>query len=797
MLPRRPLGVLILLVVSATMSLTVPRSHRPRVEAGSPRYDEPDAAAEYFAMKRGITADLDVNVRYATARAQIERMPRLALGEEAAGGRIRAESLFTSGAWTFLGPGNIGGRTRVLLIDPNDTKTMYAAAVSGGVWKTATGGASWTATGDAMANLAVNSLAFDPTNPRVIYAGTGEGYFREVVRGTALPIRGNGIFVTSDAGATWQQLGSTNNSDFDFVNDLAVSTHDPHRLYAATRSGVWRSSDAGVTWSHVLQSDASGGCLDLAFRGDTANDNLLVSCGTLAQATVYRNAAAETGAAWSAVLSEQDMGRTSLAFAPSHPSVAYALSASNVAGPGGRFTQGLFAFYRSDDGGQTWHAQLRNTSSDRLSTLLLTNPITDSGSNCGGGTQDNMGWYANTVAVDPHDENRVWAAGVDLFRSDDAGHSFRPASFWWTDPGATSFLHADQHSIVFDPHYDGSGNQTMYATNDGGVARTDNARGALSDSVCSPSHSAVAFHSLNHNYGATQFYYGQPFPDGLTVIGGAQDNGTVTGGAAAIDGWHASLGGDGGYVAIDPVDPHIVYVEYQRGHIQRLGPSAAELTLSGDTLFVTPFLLDPNDRSRLWSGGRTVARRSSGSWVTASTQLDGMVSALAVMPGNANVMLVGTNNGTIYRTAKATTATSSTEWTPSKPRDGFVSSITIVANVIYATYAGFGGTHVWRSFDGGAVWTPLDGTGEAAIPDIPVHALAFDAMHLYLGTDLGIFISTDGGAHWLAEASFPRVITESIALGNGPHGSALFAFTHGRGAWRVDLAPVPRRRAVR
>ena len=201
-------------------------------------------------MKRGITAGVDVNARYAAARARIDRMPRLSLAETRDG--VHAESLFTSGGWTFLGPGNIGGRTGALLIDPNDTNTMYAAAVSGGVWKTTTGGAAWTAAGDAMANLAVNSLAFDPANTRVIYAGTGEGYFREVIRGTALPIRGNGIFVTSDAGATWQPLPSTNNSDFDYVNDLAVSKPDPHRLYAATRNGLWRSSDPGVPWGSVL-----------------------------------------------------------------------------------------------------------------------------------------------------------------------------------------------------------------------------------------------------------------------------------------------------------------------------------------------------------------------------------------------------------------------------------------------------------------------------------------------------------------------------------------------------------------
>jgi len=648
-----------------------------------------------------------------------------------------------------------------------------------------------------MANLAINSLAFDPANPRVIYAGTGEGYFREIIRGTALPIRGNGIFVTNDAGATWQQLPSTNNSNFDFVNDLVVSTHDPHRLYAATRSGVWRSSDSGVTWTVVLPTAVNGGCLDLAFRGDTNNDYLLASCGTFAQATVYRNPAAETSAGWNAVLTDPNMGRTSLAFAPSNPLVAYALAASNAPGPGGRFSQGLLAFYRSDDGGQTWRAQLRNTSSDHLSTLLLTNPATDSSFTCGNfGTVDNMGWYSNTIAVDPRDENRVWAAGVDLFRSDDGGRSFRLASFWWAN-SAAAFVHADQHSIVFDPKYDGVRNQTMFATNDGGVTRTDNARAAVSDEACSSSRSAVVFRSLSHNYGATQFYNGQPFPGGRTVVAGAQDNGTLVGGQDATDSWFRNYGGDGGYVAIDPVDPSIVYVESQHANIYRLGPLQADLTLDGDTLFITPFLLDPNDRTRLWSGGRTVARHSGNSWTTASTQLDGQVSALAVTRGNSNVMLAGTNSGTIYRTTNATTATSSTVWTPSKPRDGFVSSITIAANVIYATYAGFGGTHVWRSLDGGAVWQPLDGEGEAAIPDIPVHALAFDAAHLYIGTDLGIFISTDSGAHWSAEESFPRVITESIALGRGPNGNALFAFTHGRGAWRVDLASVPRRRAVR
>jgi len=140
-----------------------------------------------------------------------------------------------------------------------------------------------------MANLDVSSLAFDPDDTRVIYAGTGEGYYREDVRGTALVIRGNGLFVSRDAGATWSQLPSTAGDDFDFVNDVVVSPHDHMRIYAATRTGVWRSPDGGDSWTNVLPTTVKGGCLDLALRGDTDGDFLFASCGTFEQATVYRN----------------------------------------------------------------------------------------------------------------------------------------------------------------------------------------------------------------------------------------------------------------------------------------------------------------------------------------------------------------------------------------------------------------------------------------------------------------------------------------------------------------------------
>jgi hypothetical protein len=688
---------------------------------------------------------------------------------------------------------------------------MYAGGVSGGVWRTNNGGVEWTPVGDALTNLAVNALVMHPMNHDVLYAGTGEGFFREDVRGTGLPLRGNGIYVTRDRGASWTQLPSTANADFQFVNDLTISTHDPARVYAATRTGVWRSNDGGASWTRVLDPHANGGCLDLAFRGDTSGDFLFASCGTLGQATVFRARAAESDAAWEAVLSQPYQGRTSLAIAPSNPSVVYALAASNQPG---NFNQGLLAVYRSDRGGDagSWEARATNESADFVATMLLTNP---SGMcSVEQPFYSTMGWYCNVIAVDPVDANRVWAAGVDLFRSEDGGATWGRASSWEVE-GYPWWVHADQHAIVFDPRYDGAQNRTMYTTNDGGIFRTLDARapvGTGKTAACSTGMEQMEFESLNHNYGVTQFYHGAVFPDGTHFVGGTQDNGTLFGTFGKPDDWQRWLGGDGAFVAIDPQEPTTLYAETQWGDFEKLTrglpffvPSSQGL--SDDFLFVTPFVLDANDPKRLWIAGRRLWRTDNRAtlWKPASAFLPAQVSALAVAPGNSNRVLAGTTQGHIARTDAATTANGTTAWTVTQPRAGWVSSLTFDpadANVVYATYAGFGGAHVWRSLDGGATWTPRDGSGDSALPDIPAHSLAVDPIRrdrLYLGTDLGVFVSLDAGETWAVENSgFAAVVTEWVTVAPGARGPAVYAFTHGRGAWRAELTPIaPRHRGVR
>ena len=754
------------------------------------------------------------------------------VGTERTAGAREAAAAAAAAAWEPLGPGNIGGRTRVLLVDPRDHDVLYAAAVSGGVWKTEDAGASWRPLSDDLANLTVNSLAFDTSDPDVLYAGTGEGYFREEVRGTGLPLRGAGIFKSVDAGATWERLPATAGADFHWVNDLVVSVADPRRVYAATRTGVWRSRDGGASWTRVLATTVTGGCLDLAARTDRPGDSLFASCGTFEQARVYRNTAAEGAGAWTQVLTEAGMGRTSLAIAPSNQDVVYALAASNLAGPGGTGTQGLHAVFRSTAGGAagTWQARVRNTSSRKVDTLLLTNPIVAAQRECGG-TADRyvtMGWYVNVIAVDPVNPERVWAAGVDLFRSSDGGATWGPASYWWTAPPVPSFAHADQHGITFHPLWDGAGNQTMFTANDGGVYRTDNALapiGTATISLCDPSHSQVRWTALNHGLGITQFYHGAPFPGGRAYLGGTQDNGTLIGADGdGSDGWRRIFGGDGGYVAVDPSHPATVYVESQGFNLQRSDDGGATFVPATDGitdpfsgfLFITPFVLDPREPARLWTGGRRVWRSNDRAelWEAASATLDdgGCVSAITASPLVEGRVLCGTDEGTLYRNDYAVAAGPGTEWSGVRPRAGFVTSVAFDpadAEVAYATYGGFGGAHVWRSGDAGATWAPLDGSGAGALPDVPVHCLLPDPLRpqrLFLGTDLGVLVSLDGGASWAVEhTGFATVVTESLSFTRASGGATLlFAFTHGRGAWRVEAAPAaksgprpPRRRVLR
>ena len=773
------------------------------------RYDQPDLAIEHYRAKRipeGM-AELPLE-RALDAKLDLDNRLRFSSRSERFLSDAEARAVGDLETWEPLGPGNIGGRTRAMVIDPDVPDIMIAGGVSGGIWRTVNGGSSWTAVDDLMANLAVNSMAMDPANPDVIYAGTGEGFFNSDA------VRGAGIFKSVNGGLNWSQLINTGNSSFHYVNDIVVSHNDSNIVYAATRSGVFRSTNAGSNWSQVFNPLANGGCTDLVIRTDTMDDVVFAACGTFQQATIYRNSDAGGVGTWDAVFTEANMGRTSLALAPSNQDTIYALSASVQSGS--NFNNGMHAVFRSTDGGTMWTAQARNTGAI-ANALLLTNPAVQVCS----GQFFNQGWYDNVIAVDPVDPDVVYAGGIDMFRSDNAGVDWGITSLWWRSNSASEYLHADQHGIFFHPDYDGVTNTRMFVTNDGGVYRTDNPQGVSnvanalagngSPNVCTSQNTiGVVWTSLNNSYGVTQFYHGVPYPDGETFFGGTQDNGTVLGNTTVRgpDDWIEILGGDGGYTAIDPTNTNILYAENTGISIQKStngGNSFSSATTGisdNGGMFINPFTMDPSDPDRPWTGGfflwRTDNAAANWSRASAVTVGVGSVSAIAVAPTNSDYVLAGMSDGFIHRNTSATTTGSGDTW-PSVDLfpigSGYVSGLEFDPNnelIAYATVSTFGDAHVWRSTDGGASWTAIaDAARGVGFPDIPAHDIAIhplDGSRLYVGTDLGVLVSTDTGASWNPEnTGFANVVTETVSFLEVDCQLYLFAFTHGRGAWRVPV----------
>ncbi len=783
------------------------------------RADNPSGAEAFYWRKRSADGKPVSAERYLAAANAMRLMPQrssvsgAAVAPRALGGGTGPSSLLSStlGAWEPLGPGNIGGRTRALLIDPRNPTVMYAGGVAGGVWKSVDSGASWLPIGDLLPNIAVNSLAMSPADSDVLYAGTGEGYFN-IDR-----VRGAGIFKTSDGGKTWARLASTATPDFYYVNDIVISHTNANRVYAATGTGVWRSTDGGQTWRRVLVKtpDTFGGCLDLAIRTDRRSDTVFASCNTFSQAEIWRNTRAETGTAWIRVLSQREMGRTALAIAPSNQDIVYALGSANK--PGTPFDLGFYALFRSNAGGElgSWKARLRNSTPDKLSSLLLSNPVIAFLKECGYGSSNalfNQGWYDNVIAVDPVNPEVVWTGGIDLFRSDDGGKSFGVASYWWASDStgaAPSYAHADQHAILFDPRYDGVHQKSMFVGNDGGLFRTDDARAATARGldVCDPDKSAVQFTALNNGYAVTQFYHGLPYPDGKSYFGGTQDNGTPRGNDTdGADAWTEINAGDGGYVAIDPHDTDTLFSENTGNSLQKSVDGGATWNDATNGiadpgfLFIAPFTMNDADSQLLFTGGAWIWRThdGAGAWERASDFVAGdnnsLVSAVASAPSRPGRALVGLSEGYIHRSDDALHTGPSTAWAFTQPREGYVSSVTFDpadADVAYATYSTFGGVHVWKTADGGLTWQPLDGSGAGTLPDLPAHSLAIDPEHrdhLFVGTDLGVFVSGNGGQTWEVEDSgFPNVVTEWLAVRADQNGREIYAFTHGRGAWRARL----------
>lgn len=487
-----------------------------------------------------------------------------------------------------------------------------------------------------------------------------------------------------------------------------------------------------------------------------------------------------------------------------------------------RFCRWLLAVYRSPNGGVagSWETRVDNRNSNILNRILFSDSTS---AVCDDNVEiRSQGDYDNVIAVDPSDPEIVWVGGIDLWRSDDGGRNWGQASYWWASPPilsafAPAYAHADNHGIAFHPQYNGTSNQIMFVGNDGGIQRTNNAKTATAKTdtnVCRTSGSQVTFARVNNNYSVTQFYHGAVFPDGSPYFGGTQDNGTNLGNdATGPAGWRVIHGGDGGFVAVNPTNPDVLYAETPQLAIVKSADRGLRFSkvTSGirepnkDFLFIAPFTMDPTNPERLFIGAKTLWRTDNGAqfWTAASRPITiagnfAAISAIAISPSNPGRVAVGTTEGFVHRMDGALSSTEATDWTLiSKPRDGYISWLAFDPNndrVLYATYSTFNfpanSGHVFRSVDAGATWTSIEGSGTTGIPDIPVLNILPDpanAGRLFVGSDVGVFASEDSGATWLREnTGFANAVTQTLTVNAGTPKS-LFAFTHGRGVWKVPL----------
>ncbi|MCC7062145.1 MAG: hypothetical protein IT456_05025, partial [Planctomycetes bacterium] len=660
-------------------------------------------------------------------------------------------------SWVPHGPDNIGGRTRGLVIHPTRPYRMWAGSCGGGVWRSDTYGSSWTRLDDRMGNLVIGCLALDPNNPDVLYAGTGEGF-----SGSSVLSTGVGIWKSSDGGTTWSVLSTT--TAFGNVSRIAIPPNNSSIVLAATSTGVRRSTDAGATWTTVITGVTSQQVL---FDPNNASRCIAHVRSTAAGNAATVRMSSDAGATWTTTTYANGSGRIELAYAKATANLVFA--AVDVGGG---------QLWRSTDGGNFW-APMTATGMDGVGAQMA---------------------YNNCIWVDPTNSNHLVVGWTSIYRSTDGGASFTIISNGGGYVLDEDAPHTDTHTLVADPGYNGTTNKTLYCCNDGGIYRTSDITTVTTTSGW----------SRRKNFYPTTQFQGVAGHGSGRLIGGTQDNGSF---AVTMTSDHAVRlsGGDGGYCVIDPVDPNLTYTTTQFRSIWRKNGAAVEQNISGGvgeegptacTGFNTPLEIDPNNRTRLYSGGCSLWRTDDATvaaptWIAAKASTGSAITAIAIAPSNSSIVWVGHANGAVFRTANATAATPT--WTTVDPGTGgvlpdrTVNAITIhrtTPNTVLVGLGSFVAGNLQRTADNGANWSVVTGSGPGTLPAAPVYAIAQHpilADRFYVGSDVGVFDTQDNCATWSTPNDGPADVA-CYDLDFIPGTTTLLLGTHGRGLWTAELS---------
>ncbi|MGH8042055.1 MAG: WD40/YVTN/BNR-like repeat-containing protein [Rudaea sp.] len=714
-------------------------------------------------------------------------------------------SRFDSGAISGLGVRNIGSAAmsgRVAALDAaaqKDGKTLiYVGAASGGVWKSTDSGTTFKPVFDKQPVQSIGAIAIDPSNNDTLWVGTGESWTRNSVS------VGDGIYKSTDAGATWTHMGLENSER---ISKIIIDPHASDTVYACAPGKLWsdsadrglyKTTDGGKHWNLILKGgNLSTGCSSISM--DAQNSSVLFagmwdfrrkgwtfrsggeSPTAKSDSGLYRTD--NGGKTWTEITAAADkgfpdkpFGRIAVTIAPSNPQIVYAFIESTDS-----------ALYRSDDGGKSWDKRDK-------SQLMVWRPF-----------------YFARLFVDPKDPDRLFKPDLTLIQSLDGGKSFSPSG-----GGA----HGDFHVVWIDP----TDTKHVFAGDDGGLWQ---------------SYDGGNKWWKQNNLPISQFYHvSVDDADPYHVYGGLQDNACWAGDSAYPGGignaqWENFCGGDGFFMLSDPADPDYIYAETQGGSIIRANRHTHQMrdiqprAGYNEKLrwnWNTPIALSPHEKGTIYMGAQFLFRsRDHGqSWDRISPDLttndpqkqkqeeSGGVTvdnsaaetyttiySISESPQQAGLIWVGTDDGNVQVTRDDgktwTNVVKNIKGLPAGEWVSWIQAGKFDAGVAYVAFDRhtFGdlAPYIYETSDFGKSWhalvTPKDPKGLRGY----VHVIKQDTVKpdlLFAGTEFGLWISIDGGVHWaqFKAGDFPAVAVRDIAIQN--RDASLVLATHGRGIWIVD-----------
>jgi len=714
--------------------------------------------------------------------------------------------------WQFLGPINISGRcTDIEAVRPRGSSyTIYAATASAGIWKTVNEGVTWDPVFENAVTTDIGDIAIDPGNPDVVWAGTGEAnIFRSSMAGC-------GIYKTEDGGENWSHMGLENTYT---IARIVIDPTNTSVIYVAASGaewtenkdrGVYKSSDGGQTWGKILYINERTGAIDLVM--DPSDPNVLYAATWQRIRKKWNDPRSEEKYSHSGIWKTTDggdnwkkinrglpesnkRGRIGLDLCASSPNVIYAFVDSyemaeeqeegltdSYGRPSGRIIKGATIF-RSDDGGENWNQ-----------TSGLTGEMTEYME----GHSATYGWVFGQIRVDPVDENTVYTMGLGLNVSNDGGKTFR----------SLRGMHGDHHGLWIDP------DNTAYLlnANDGGV--------------CVSYDAGDNWNCWLDNLPAVQFFnVSYDMREPFRVYGSIQDNGSYFGTVDLTHGrdqiepvvFERAPGGEGSSHAIHPENTDLVFSAGFYGNIMRTdmgregdwwdnSESLLEARYPEETRlrgqWIAPFILSPHNPDILYHGMQYVMRsRDRGdTWEFISPDLShndpdkqGDISyqtltSLSESPLRFGLIYAGTDDGRLHRTKDG--GESWTEILEGLPAGKWISKVEASRfdlGTVYMTQNGKRDddfqVYVWKSINFGDSWTDISGN----IPIGPVNVIREDPIDkniVYVGTDVGVYVSRDGGKTYSVLGDLPSTYVHDLVI--HPRDNMIIIATHGRGIWVMD-----------